>query len=74
MHSGCTIKVNEDGIMSFALDSTHESPNIEVKMLARADPELLNMWSLVQRLGTVHVDNCSSDGCRKNPPARYFAR
>jgi len=57
MHSGCTIKVNEDGIYRFVLDSTPESPHIEVKSLTGADPELLNMRSSIQLLGTVHADN-----------------
>ena len=58
MHSGCTIKVNQDGLYRFILDSSPEAPRIEVKGLNGVpDPDLLNLRSSIQLLGTVHVDN-----------------
>ena len=57
LHSGCTIKVKEDGLYRFILDSNPESPRIEVKGLTAADPEFLNTRSSIQLLGTVHADN-----------------
>ena len=57
MHSGCTIKVKEDGIYRFKLDSNPEFPRIEVTGLTASDPELLNIRSSIQLLGTVHADN-----------------
>ena len=57
LHSGCTIKVKEDGLYRFILDSNPESPRIEVKGVTAADPELLNIRSSIQLLGTVHADN-----------------
>ena len=57
MHSGCTIKVKEDGIYRFLLDSSPETPHIEVTGVAVADPEYLNLRSSIQLLGTVHADN-----------------
>ena len=58
MHSGCTIKVNQDGLYRFILDSSPEAPRIEVKGLNGVpDPDLLNLRSSIQLLGTVHADN-----------------
>jgi hypothetical protein len=57
MHSGCTIKVNEDGIYRFLLDSSPESPHIQVTGVTAADPEYLNLRSSIQLLGTVYADN-----------------
>ena len=58
LHSGCTIKVNQDGLYRFILDSSPEAPRIEVKGLNGVpDPDLLNLRSSIQLLGTVHVDN-----------------
>ena len=58
MHSGCTIKVNQDGLYRFILDSSPEAPRIEVKGLNGVpDPDLLNLRSSIQLLGTVYVDN-----------------
>ena len=57
VHSGCTIKVKEDGVYRFLLDSHPDNPRIEVKGVTAADPELLNSRSSIQLLGTVHADN-----------------
>jgi len=57
MHSGCTIKVNEDGVYRFLLDSSPESPHIQVTGVNAADPEYLNLRSSIQLLGTVYADN-----------------
>ena len=57
VHSGCTIKVKEDGLYRFLLDSNPNAPRIEVKGLSVADPELLNLRSSIQLLGTVHAEN-----------------
>ena len=57
-HSGCTIKVNQDGLYRFILDTTPESPRIQVKGLNDLpDPVLLNTRSSIQLLGTIHDDN-----------------
>ena len=57
MHSGCTIKVKEDGVYRFVLDSSPESPHIAVSGIDTSDPEYLNLRSSIQLLGTVHLDN-----------------
>lgn len=58
MHSGCTIKVNQDGIYRFILDTNPESPRVQVKGLnGIPDPALLNSRSSIQLLGTIHVEN-----------------
>ena len=57
LHSGCTIKVKEDGLYRFLLDSNPQLPRIEVKGLSAPDPELLNIRSSIQLLGTVYADN-----------------
>lgn len=57
MHSGCTIKVKEDGVYRFELDVSAESPHIAVTGIDTSDPEYLNLRSSIQLLGTVHLDN-----------------
>jgi hypothetical protein len=57
MHSGCTIKVKEDGIYRFMLDVNPESPKIEVLGLTKSNPEYLNSRFSIQLLGTVYADN-----------------
>ena len=57
LHSGCTIKVKEDGTYQFLLDSNPNNPKIQVKGLTAADPELLNSRSSIQLLGTVYAEN-----------------
>lgn len=57
MHSGCTIKVKEDGVYRFMLDVNPESPRIEVTGKMVSNPEYLNLRSSIQLLGTVYADN-----------------
>lgn len=57
MHSGCTIKVKEDGLYRFLLDSNPDSPRIQVTGVSAADPDYLNLRSSIQLLGTVYADN-----------------
>ncbi len=56
-HSGCTIKVKQDGLYRFLLDSSPDAPRVEVKGLGVPDPDLLNSRDSIQLLGTVHADN-----------------
>ena len=57
MHSGCTIKVKEDGLYRFLLDSNPDAPRIQVTGVSAADPDYLNLRSSIQLLGTVYADN-----------------
>ena len=57
MHSGCTIKVKEDGLYRFLLDASPDSPHIKVIGVNVSDPEYLNLRSSIQLLGTVYADN-----------------
>ena len=57
MHSGCTIKVREDGVYRFILDVNPDCPHIEVTGVMVSNPEYLSLRSSIQLLGTVYADN-----------------